>query len=121
MRWTNQHVRQMRELRDMGLSASQIGERMGLSRSAIVSKATAVGLPGFGKRTNARPLMFVRPKRFKAPGGPVSLNISIMELNGHNCHFPHGEGPFTFCGHEAKEGEPYCAYHMRITHEPRKA
>jgi GcrA cell cycle regulator len=50
------------------------------------------------------------PKEVIDPNRPP-LHISFMELTTHNCHWPFGADNFTYCGHPAKPGEPYCAVH----------
>lgn len=38
------------------------------------------------------------------------LHVSLFDLNTNNCHWPYGDGPFTFCGHPKFQGL-YCATH----------
>lgn len=44
----------------------------------------------------------------------VSLNIDLDDLKNSQCHYPYGEGPYTFCGHSVKEKSPYCMDHHAI-------
>lgn len=54
---------------------------------------------------------------------PLSLGLTFLELTKNTCKWPHGEGPFTFCGHAITTGRSYCAYHCGIAFVdvPRKA
>jgi GcrA cell cycle regulator len=46
------------------------------------------------------------------------LHIDMEGLGDSNCHWPYGDGPFTFCGHQALAKLPYCAKHCRIAYRP---
>jgi hypothetical protein len=46
----------------------------------------------------------------------VPKHITFDELTPSTCHYPFGEGPFTFCGCDAVEGKPYCEPHQLLTH-----
>ena len=43
--WTEERLAQLRKLWDEGLSISQIGDALGVSRNAIAGKAHRMGLP----------------------------------------------------------------------------
>jgi GcrA cell cycle regulator len=52
---------------------------------------------------------------------PISLNVSLMELNDSMCKWPIGDPTaenFCFCGHRNFNGMPYCEYHSRIAYQP---
>jgi GcrA cell cycle regulator len=52
---------------------------------------------------------------------PISLNVSLMELNDTMCKWPIGDPTaenFCFCGHRNFNGLPYCEYHSRIAYQP---
>jgi len=38
----------------------------------------------------------------------------LWELGPNQCHWPHGDGPFTFCGAERTDDPQYCAEHAAI-------
>ncbi len=58
------------------------------------------------------------PQAPPKPIEPVSLEIPIIELRPGQCKWPHGDGPFLFCGHTADAGAVYCAFHKRIAYRP---
>ncbi|MDC0493898.1 global cell cycle regulator GcrA-like protein, partial [Alphaproteobacteria bacterium] len=43
--WTDERLEKLKELWTQGLSISQIGEALGVSRNAIAGKAHRMGLP----------------------------------------------------------------------------
>lgn len=47
---------------------------------------------------------------------PVSLRLSLTELAPHQCKWPEGDGPFTFCG--APCFGPYCEHHRKRAYQP---
>ena len=51
----------------------------------------------------------------------VSLELTILEIHDTECKWPAGdpqEGiPFTFCGHTATPGRPYCPSHCVIAYQ----
>lgn len=51
--WTPELVEQLKQLRAAGLSASQIADRLGMTRNAIVGACRRRGIPPSGERTNA--------------------------------------------------------------------
>jgi hypothetical protein len=46
------------------------------------------------------------------------LHIPLEALPDKACHYPFGDGPFTYCGHPALSGSPYCAPHKAICFKP---
>lgn len=45
------------------------------------------------------------------------LHIPLGELTKDNCHWPYGDGPFSFCGHARFQGS-YCAAHFYLSIGP---
>jgi len=58
---------------------------------------------------------------------PVAQRRTLVQLTEHTCKWPVGDPltpDFYFCGGEALEGKPYCAFHARRAYykiEPQKA
>lgn len=72
-------------------------------------------------RSSHRPTYVVcSPRRPHIPPArqdePASLGLTLMELEPGQCRWPHGDGPFLFCGHPV-EGQSYCSYHCRLAYE----
>lgn len=45
------------------------------------------------------------------------LHISILELNETTCHYPYGDGPYTYCGLKVAAGA-YCIGHAHLCYIP---
>ena len=46
----------------------------------------------------------------------VPLDLTLDELEPDHCRFPHGDVPFSFCGHPKQGGSSYCTPHHDLTH-----
>ena len=51
---------------------------------------------------------------------PVSLGLTVMQLQPGQCKWPHGTGPYLFCGHPASEGESYCQFHCARAYDRKR-
>jgi len=49
-----------------------------------------------------------------------ALHLSVTDLGIDTCHWPHGDGPFTFCGLPVSHGKPYCPHHCGIAYQPQE-
>ena len=88
-----------------GVSASEIGRRMGVSRNSIVGKAHRLGLPK-------------RPSPIRWKPKPPKL-LTLADIKPGQCLFPDGEpgtDGFNFCGEPVIKGKPYCGPHYARTH-----
>lgn len=77
----------------------------GAVASAIqkINRIRAEGLP---------PMNYVEPE---VPlDAPVSRQLPLVELTERTCKWPHGTGPFFFCGNEVTDHHAYCPYHGRL-------
>lgn len=143
--WTDERREQVAELWRGGLSASQIATELGkpyVTRNAVIGLIHRSGLTGQGTREprqrEAKPRMTkphhrrkmswsVKPLAESLPPEPVvaqkislpepiSLRVSLIDLKPHQCRWPEGEGPFTFCG--AKAVDVYCEHHRKRAYQP---
>lgn len=120
----------------------------GLTRSAILGKLGRLGLLGqrekrlptvvipksMRRRTAPLKLPYVPPAHLYTPPKPkandtgpkpredlpepASLNLALPDLETGQCKYPHGDGPFTFCGHAQFETSVYCEHHSRLAYQP---
>jgi len=49
---------------------------------------------------------------------PAALDIALIDLERGQCKWPHGDGPFLFCGHSVFSGDVYCPYHCALAYRP---
>ena len=115
--WTDERLEKLKGLWTQGLSISQIGEALGVSRNAIAGKAHRMGLP-------KRPSPISRPKAEEpkdvipeiAENLPLRLELRQLEWSRSKCCWPTGDpkkNGFVFCGDAIVPGKPYCLTHCQ--------
>lgn len=103
--WNEDRVTRLTDLWAAGLTASEIGLCLGISRDAVIGKAHRLGLPGRGAAEDSFP--------------PLE---SLQPLTGHaqdavqpsGCQWPFGdpgEPGFRFCGAKRHGHRSYCPEH----------
>jgi len=117
--WTPERIAALIALWEEGLTTSVIGERLGITKNAVVGKVHRLGLP----------------KRVTSPRAPAPVEekprgemIKLDKLSNGMCCWPEGEPgseDFRFCGAPAVPEKPYCVEHcrrayVRITKDGRK-
>jgi GcrA cell cycle regulator len=116
--WTDERLEQLRGLWDKGLSISQIGEQLGVSRNAIAGKAHRMGLPkrpspiAKGAAEKKVPVAPEMPER----DVPLRLELRRLEWSRSKCCWPSGDPKhkgFSFCGQAIVPGKPYCLTHCQ--------
>lgn len=138
--WTSERVAQLTRYWAEGLSGSAIGQLIGATRSAVIGKVHRLGLPARAPRRKDAE-QTAKPKRprlqktrhrdaeARTPRTPetveratlpepASLDIALVDLERGQCKYPHGDGPYTFCGHQVFPGEVYCPAHCAIAYRP---
>jgi GcrA cell cycle regulator len=119
--WTDEKIQQLSKLWDEGLSTAAIGERLGITKNAVVGKAHRLGLP-------ARPSPVKRRMEMRPPPPPPQLVLAPPpkpvvpgSYKGPTCQWPIGhprETGFRFCGAPSHPGKPYCTQHAAIAYRP---
>ncbi|MDJ0948777.1 MAG: GcrA family cell cycle regulator [Alphaproteobacteria bacterium] len=95
MAWTEERVERLQQLWEAGVGTAEIGERLGMTKNAIIGKAHRIGL---------------KPRR----ASPKRSRAQLVRLNGMTCQWPFGEPgkpDFHFCGKQIINGKSYCAEH----------
>ena len=133
--WADGHVEALKIWFSQGLSFAQIAAKINAefqttySRNAAIGKASRLGLTQVSKptpRKQREAITYTRKPRI--PSVPkftpeeikircaevVPLNLSLIELGEDLCHWPYGDGPFTFCGHPVHDGS-YCLAHQALS------
>ncbi len=118
--WTEQRLEQLKSLWAKGLSISQIGAEIGVSRNAVVGKVHRMGLP---KRQS--PIMRSEKAPAVRPAAKTASPMTFEEWDRSKCCWPIGDpknDDFRFCGSRAEEGRPYCTEHCIVAYTtPREA
>ena len=115
--WTDERLEKLKELWTQGLSISQIGEALGVSRNAIAGKAHRMGLP---KRPSPISRSKVEKPKVAVPevteNLPLRLELRQLEWSRSKCCWPTGDpkkSGFVFCGDAIVPGKPYCLTHCQ--------
>ena len=104
--WTTERVQELTKLWATGLSASEIGRRLGITKNAVVGKVRRLDLAM--RRQPAVPKIDRKI-------------ITLDSLKANMCSWPNGDPGkpnFRFCGKPAEPGKPYCAHHCEIAYVP---
>ena len=116
-----------------GLSASQIGAKLGTSRNSVVGKIHRLGLglrPAHVRQRKTEALFgsyitIKPPRHFPEVYAPNGSRCAIEDLEAFDrkCRYPHGAAaPYTFCGGTAVPGSSYCLAHLQACYtQPPKA
>ena len=113
MAWTEEQIDQLKDLWSEGLSTSEIGRKLGVTKNAVVGKAHRLGLP-------PRPSPIKRATGSKRPTRSKVMAVKST-TRGPTCMWPIGhpnEPGFRFCGQPALAGKPYCQEHYDIAYIP---
>lgn len=135
--WTEDRIEFVRIHVEKGYSRAQVAEMLGgTTRNAVIGITNRhgirydkpMGLPK-PKRIRIRPKKPQNVSIFATRWGasdpdrkpPNSIEVANVvanplhilfdQLSRKNCHWPYGDGPFTFCGCEATSSGPYCEAH----------
>ena len=115
--WTDERLEELKKLWAKGLSISQIGEALGVSRNAIAGKAHRMGLP---KRPS--PISRLKAEKPKVEAVveeqdlPLRLELRQLVWSRSKCCWPTGDpkkNGFVFCGCTVVPGKPYCLPHCQ--------
>jgi GcrA cell cycle regulator len=119
MVWTPEKIELLKQQWDQGVSITQIGKNLGMTRNAVVGKAHRMGLQ---RRESpiVRGIASVMTPAASAPAPqtraapPPPPAVRAIVANGPPCKWPLGDpksSAFRFCGDPALEGYPYCPSH----------
>lgn len=114
MEWTPEIIARVKRMSlDQGLKASVIGERLGVSKSAVTGKLRRLrfqeaGLPTHPPATKPRQRTWAEPK---PPPNPAA-RYEAMGTEHKPCEFLIGERRHSHpCGEDRVVGKPFCPVH----------
>ena len=115
--WTEERLEMLKALWEEGLSISQIGERLGVTRNAVAGKAHRLNL-----RKRQSPIA-KKPKKAIEPETPKDLPLRLalrgIQWSRSKCVWPSGDPKtveFSFCGEAIVPGKPYCSEHCELAY-----
>ena len=115
--WTEERLVLLKDLWEKGLSISQIGEELGVSRNAVAGKVHRLMLP---KRTS--PISRSNKTAEPAPieeDIPLRLSLRKIKWSRSKCAWPSGDPKttdFSFCSAPILPGKPYCQEHCELAY-----
>jgi GcrA cell cycle regulator len=145
--WPEERVQELRLWAASKLSASQIGDKLGCTRNAVIGKCSRLGIKLWGSHGGIRRPRTARPPRPSAPrrhrfiafgkadhGAEVRPRVQLLPvpslefkvdffgLNDKTCRFPlWGENaPLHekfYCGAAPRQEGEYCPFHHMHTHD----
>jgi hypothetical protein len=64
-------------------------------------------------RPKLKPVVVPRKKPEILLEEPLPKDLDLLQVcEDDGCRWPHGEGPYTFCGHKRYGDRPYCGFHV---------
>ena len=132
--WTPHLERRVVEMWGMNASYTEIGDALGMTRSAIAGKLKRLRANGLVKgrqhnsvrdTQNAIRRKADLPPKFRQEfqtitiASPVPTDPSpvtegskdLVDLKPFECRYPFGNGPYRFCAKPTLIGSSWCAYH----------
>jgi GcrA cell cycle regulator len=141
--WNEADTELLRKLWAEGFSCSQIGNKLGRTKNAVIGRVHRLGLPQrlthtTIKRKKICPGGFppARRKARREPHAPTQLPaplppqrppadwLELVELKRNHCRWPAGDtraGGVKYCGQPRDGTRPYCEHHARGAYEVSRA
>lgn len=134
--WTEQRLSLLKRLWADGKTATAIGRRLGISKSAVLGKVFRLRLAPPDDAAASQLSLEVAPPGRHRRGRPLLADqqtsvpepkrgLSVFELTNATCRWPHGQvggKNFHFCGAaeaDLEGGRPYCERHALLAYRPR--
>ena len=105
--WTQERLEKLQKLWDSGLSISQIGEQLGVTRNAVAGKAHRLKLPK--RQSPISKTERQKNKEVKQRELPLRLVLRDIKWSRSKCVWPSGDPKtveFNFCGASIVPGKP---------------
>lgn len=113
--WTPELDARLRAYWSEGLSCSQIGVALGVTRNAAIGRAHRLGLPTRSPGGKVKPRAQTKPLPKSRAPRPDLPGVDIMDLTPGMCRWPISDDrPHRFCGVAC--GSTYCLDHAAIAY-----
>jgi GcrA cell cycle regulator len=137
MSWTDAKIKKLKELWEKGLSTSEIGKKLNMSKNAVVGKAHRIGLKSRPSPIKSQTASNKKKNKNEKSDKPSKENkketktkksskkeekenkITIEELGPKMCRWPFGDPrgeDFSFCGEPVFRNKPYCLKHCAMAY-----
>lgn len=130
--WSREKVDRLRHFVSQPLTAGEIGVQLGISRSAVIGKASRLGLTlAFARldphwpRPKPEANQRSKPKSAEPPSAPATVVVSpvhILDLARQHCRYPlwadQEQPTFMFCGAQTIDSSSWCATHLKRVSGP---
>ena len=133
--WTDEKTAKLRTLWAQGISATQIGKRLGISKNSVVGRAHRIGLPGRpspikqgGKHADRREDYIRRKCSQVAVQGIVTAPATQdtpeqpkpSRARSEPCSWVEGKaGAWRYCDEPSEPGRVYCDDHCAVAYVKR--
>lgn len=82
---------------------------------------TSIGATALQAQFDAEPVVQRHLRPVENVVVPISRRLALVDLTERTCKWPNGDPlteDFSFCGNDAGESSPYCAYHAKVAFQP---
>ena len=120
--WTDERLETLKMLWNEGLSISQIGQKLNVTRNAVAGTVHRLGLP---KRqspiSSSVNSIRAKPKKTEEITSELPLRLALRKISWSRskCVWPFGDPKttdFSFCGEPIEPGKPYCYKHCVLAY-----
>ena len=98
-----------------------LAPRAGGSLPSLPTAGSNALKPMMRAEVHVRPAALPEPQPLRLVDLPQDGRVTILHLSDKTCKWPIGDPgseDFCFCGHNPREGSPYCEYHARLAYQP---
>ena len=110
MVWTEDKIKKLKKMWQIGKPTAEIAKTLGMSKNSIIGKVHRLNLkerPSPIKK-DATKTQKITPK--------IVEKVQLMDLKLNTCRWPIGDPKdedFCFCGKQTLTGKPYCQQHCQ--------
>jgi GcrA cell cycle regulator len=112
MGWTDEKINRLKRLWSEGLTTAAIGNRLGVSKNAVVGKVHRLELDG-------RPSPLKQQQKVTEVKETMPRIFTLTDMSSQTCRWPSGDpqhADFRFCGRKVTQGKPYCVEHCDVAY-----